>query len=63
MQNPNENHTKATGVKGKGLFMPTRVAITGSAHGPEMVNTIYLLGKEKIISRINKVLDSLLKDN
>lgn len=54
---------KATGVKGKGLFMPTRVAITGSAHGPEMVNTIYLLGKEKIISRINKVLDSLLKDN
>lgn len=47
---------KATGIKGKNLFMPTRVAITGVAHGPEMVNIIYLLGKEKLIKRVNKVL-------
>ncbi len=26
---------KATGVKGKNLFMPTRVALSGSLHGPE----------------------------
>jgi nondiscriminating glutamyl-tRNA synthetase len=47
---------KSTGIKGKNLFMPVRVALTGVAHGPEMVNIIYLLGKEKIIARANKVL-------
>lgn len=48
---------KATGIKGKDLFMPTRAAITGSEHGPEMVNTIYLLGKDKIIKRVSKILE------
>lgn len=48
---------KATGIKGKNLFMPTRVAITGSEHGPEMVNILYLLGKEKIINRAKKILN------
>ena len=50
---------KATGIKGKNLFMPTRVAITGSEHGPEMVNIIYLLGKDKIIKRVSKILNNL----
>ena len=50
---------KATGIKGKNLFMPTRVAISGSEHGPEMVNILYLLGKDKIIKRVNKVLNNL----
>ena len=48
---------KATGIKGKNLFMPTRVAITGSEHGPEMVNILYLLGKDKIIKRVSKILN------
>lgn len=43
---------KATGVKGKNLFMPARVALTGTAHGPEFVNVLVLLGKEKILERI-----------
>jgi len=47
---------KSTGIKGKNLFMPTRVAISGSAHGPEMVNVLYLLGKDKIIKRIDKLI-------
>ncbi len=46
---------KSTGIKGKNLFMPVRVAITGSAHGPELVNVLYLLGKEKIIERAGMV--------
>jgi nondiscriminating glutamyl-tRNA synthetase len=46
---------KSTGIKGKNLFMPVRVAITGSAHGPELVNVLYLLGKEKIIDRAGLV--------
>lgn len=47
---------KSTGIKGKDLFMPTRVALTGVAHGPEMVNIIYLLGKEKLIARVKRIL-------
>ncbi len=46
---------KATGVKGKSLFMPARVALTGSQHGPEFVNILVLLGKEKILDRIDQV--------
>lgn len=49
---------KATGIKGKNLFMPTRVAITGSEHGPEMVNILYLLGKDKIIKRVDKIINN-----
>jgi len=48
---------KNTGIKGKNLFMPTRVALTGSAHGPELVNVLYLLGNDKIVDRAQKVLD------
>jgi glutamyl-tRNA synthetase len=32
-----------TGLKGKNLFMPLRLAITGSDHGPELVRAIPLL--------------------
>lgn len=46
---------KATGVKGKNLFMPTRVALSGSLHGPEFAKIIYLLGKENILERIKYV--------
>jgi glutamyl-tRNA synthetase len=38
-----ENLKTATGLKGKSLFMPLRLAITGSDHGPELVKTIPLL--------------------
>ncbi len=33
----------STGLKGKNLFMPLRLAITGSDHGPELVRVIPLL--------------------
>lgn len=47
---------KATGVKGKNLYMPARVALTGVVHGPEFVNILVLLGKEKILNRIDYVI-------
>lgn len=50
---------KKTGIKGKNLFMPVRVALTGTAHGPELVNVIYLLGKEKIILRARHILEDI----
>jgi nondiscriminating glutamyl-tRNA synthetase len=42
-----------TGNKGKNLFMPIRIALTGQNHGPDMKATISILGKELIEKRIN----------
>lgn len=43
---------KATGHKGKNLFMPIRVVTTGQTHGPELPDAIALLGKDKTIARV-----------
>lgn len=45
---------KETGVKGKQLFMPIRVAVTGQTHGPELPNTIALLGRDKVLTRLKR---------
>ncbi len=39
----------ATGLKGKALFMPLRMALTGSDHGPELVRTIPLLRRASAV--------------
>lgn len=49
---------KSTGFKGKQLFMPVRVAITGQVHGRDLAQTIALLGKEKVVERLNRVIDN-----
>jgi glutamyl-tRNA synthetase len=49
------NTQKATGKKGKDLFMPIRIALTGKIHGPELNRLVPLLGKEKILKRLLKV--------
>jgi glutamyl-tRNA synthetase len=47
------NNTKEkANAKGKLLYMSIRIKITGIMHGPELPNTIYLLGKEKILKRL-----------
>lgn len=43
-----------TGVKGKNLWMPLRIGLTGEMHGPELGYIVEYLGKEENISRINK---------
>ena len=45
---------KETGHKGKNLFMPIRVVTTGQTHGPELPNSIALIGKEKVLARVEK---------
>jgi nondiscriminating glutamyl-tRNA synthetase len=45
---------KETGHKGKNLFMPIRVVTTGQTHGPELPSAISLIGKEKVIARVEK---------
>nr|WP_251136627.1 glutamate--tRNA ligase [Exiguobacterium sp. s122] len=47
---------KATGQKGKNLFMPIRVATTGQTHGPELPNAISLIGKERVLARLTTLL-------
>lgn len=40
-----------TGVKGKDLWMPVRIALTGEMHGPELPAVIEILGKEVCVDR------------
>ena len=47
---------KSTGHKGKKLFMPLRVAATGQVHGPDLMKTIELLGKEKVKTRLLNII-------
>lgn len=41
-----------TGAKGKKLFMPLRLALTGQPHGPEMAALFPLIGAEKARARL-----------
>ncbi|WP_028595105.1 glutamate--tRNA ligase [Paenibacillus assamensis] len=43
---------KETGAKGKGLFMPVRVAVSGQMHGRDLNETIILLGRETVLKRL-----------
>ena len=41
-----------TGAKGKALFMPLRLILTGQAHGPDMATLTPLIGRERIARRL-----------
>lgn len=43
-------------VKGKMLYMPLRIALTGLMHGPDFTSLIQILGVEEIKERINEYL-------
>jgi len=45
---------KETGFKGKQLFMPIRAALTGQTHGPDLNQSLALLGKEKVALRLRE---------
>ena len=42
----------ATGAKGKALFMPLRLILTGQAHGPDMATLVPMIGRERIVQRL-----------
>lgn len=50
---------KETGIKGRNLFMPIRIAVSGQMHGPELPLLIEVLGKEKTINHIEQVMSQL----
>jgi nondiscriminating glutamyl-tRNA synthetase len=41
-----------TGLKGKPLFMPVRLKLTGQLHGAELANIIPMLGKDITLQRL-----------
>ena len=41
-----------TGAKGKALFMPLRLILTGQAHGPDMATLTPLIGRARIARRL-----------
>ena len=43
----------ATGRKGKPLFMPLRLALTGLDHGPELAQLLPLIGRETAVVRLS----------
>lgn len=43
----------ATGRKGKMLFLPLRLALTGRAQGPDMAALLPLIGRDRTIARLN----------
>ena len=42
----------ATGRKGRDLFQPLRLALTGEPHGPEMAALLPLIGREAALARL-----------
>jgi glutamyl-tRNA synthetase len=57
------NELKATlNVSGKRLFMPIRIALTGKNHGPELLQLVGLIGKEKVRQRFEAALDVVRAD-
>ncbi|OGP90359.1 MAG: glutamate--tRNA ligase [Deltaproteobacteria bacterium RBG_16_48_10] len=47
-----------TGRKGKALYAPLRAGVTGKTKGPELVKTLPLLGRDRIIRRLKMALEA-----
>lgn len=45
-----------SGIKGKKLWFPIRSAVVGSASGPDFTNTMLVLGREEILSRLERAM-------
>ena len=41
-----------TGAKGKALFQPLRLALTGESHGPELKQLLPLIGRTRALKRL-----------
>ncbi len=50
---------KDTGIKGRKLWMPIRIAVTHEMHGPELPESIELIGREKALEHISQTLAQL----
>lgn len=46
-------------VGGKKVFMPVRIAMTGQMHGPDLASLIAVIGRERVLKRIDQTMESL----
>jgi glutamyl-tRNA synthetase len=45
----------ATGARGRALYQPLRLALTGEDHGPEMAALLPLMGRARAASRLARI--------
>jgi glutamyl-tRNA synthetase len=45
---------ETTGRKGKPLFLPLRLALTGMDHGPDMAALLPLIGEDEVRARLTR---------
>jgi glutamyl-tRNA synthetase len=43
---------ESAGVRGRSLFQPVRVALTGRLRGPELADVAYALGRKRVLARL-----------
>ena len=43
-------------ITGRDLYLPVRVAVTGQTHGPELEKIFVLLGKDRLVRRVEAVM-------
>lgn len=48
-----EQVRERSGRRGKALFMPLRLALTGLDHGPELAQLLPLIGRERVLERLS----------
>lgn len=48
---------KISNVKGKDLYMPLRAGISGELHGPDMSFILRVLGKERVLKRLERAME------
>ncbi|GAX03263.1 glutamyl-tRNA synthetase [Secundilactobacillus pentosiphilus] len=53
---------KDTGIKGRKLWMPIRIAVTHEMHGPELPESIELVGRDKTLEHVAQTLAQLDKN-
>lgn len=46
---------KAEKIKGKMLYMPTRILLTGEMHGPDLAQIMEVLGKDELLVRLERM--------
>jgi glutamyl-tRNA synthetase len=46
---------EATGTKGRTLYHPLRLALTGEEKGPEMALLLPLIGRARVLERLSRV--------
>ncbi|NLI92338.1 MAG: glutamate--tRNA ligase [Peptococcaceae bacterium] len=50
---------KELNLKGKDVFMPVRIALTGQMHGPDLDRIIALLGRDNVNARLKQTLSRI----